>query len=58
MAGLDPAIHALFCRERFKTWMPGTGPAMMEFIAPTFFGRQSRHHLRRKICLTGTPLEG
>jgi hypothetical protein len=36
MAGLDPAIHVLFCRERFKTWMPGTGPGMTEFIAPSF----------------------
>jgi hypothetical protein len=35
MAGLDPAIHAFFCRERFKTWMPGTGPGMTEFIAPS-----------------------
>jgi len=35
MAGHDPAIHAFFCRERFKSWMPGTGPGMTEFIAPS-----------------------
>jgi hypothetical protein len=32
VAGLDPAIHAFFCRERFKTWTPGTDPGMTEFI--------------------------
>jgi hypothetical protein len=27
MAGLVPAIHALFAEER-KAWMPGTRPSM------------------------------
>ena len=35
MAGLGPAIRAFVRRERFKTWMPGTGPGMTEFIAPS-----------------------
>jgi hypothetical protein len=28
VAGLDPAIHALFARFVKKTWMPGTRPGM------------------------------
>jgi hypothetical protein len=28
MAGLDPAIHALFVQA--KTWMPGTRPGMTD----------------------------
>jgi hypothetical protein len=35
MAGPVPAIH-VFDAEESKTWMPGTGPGMTEFIAPSF----------------------
>jgi len=28
MAGLVPAIHAFWCCEAFKTWMPGIKPGM------------------------------
>jgi mRNA interferase MazF len=32
MAGLDPAIHVLFCIDHRKTWMPGTRPGMTKTL--------------------------
>jgi len=30
MAGLAPPIHVFFVEHPIKTWMPGTGPDMMQ----------------------------
>ena len=36
MPGLVPGIH-VFGHERSKTWMAGTSPAMMDYVAVSLF---------------------